>query len=418
MSAFAGYADIICTRYMAGIVKELTVIGLNSGTSMDGIDAAVFTFSCGDISKEQKAARPTINIKMLAGVVVPFETSFISQLGKTINRSESDLQSITLLNTALGEYFARAAIQGAKAAGISMSDIDLIGSHGQTIWHVPDPKSRWGVSTTGTLQLGEPAVIAARTGVTVVADFRVTDMAFGGQGAPLVAFADAVLFGGDGIATGIINIGGIANITIISATNGAAIMAFDTGPGNMIMDRACQVLFKQPFDQEGKIAAGGQVHLEWLDKLLADQPYFARQPPKTTGRELFGNTYADKLIDQGKALKLSDQDMLATLTALTAQSAALAYRNFCLPKEKIARLILAGGGAENAFLIGELQKRWPHDLKIHRHEEFGVSAKFKEALLFALLAYTTYIGIPNNVPACTGAARRVCLGKIIRPLFA
>jgi anhydro-N-acetylmuramic acid kinase len=316
-----------------------------------------------------------------------------------------------LLNTALGEAFADAALTIIKQAGMTPSEIDLIGSHGQTLWHVPDATDFWGTDTRGTLQLGESSVIWARTNIPVIADFRTADMAVGGQGAPLVSFADEVLFGGRGTACGVLNLGGIANITAINA-RGRAIMAFDTGPANMIIDRACSAFFDKEYDEDGMIARKGKIDEKWLSEIL-DQAYFKRQPPKTTGRELFGRPYADQLIRQAKARGLSGEDTVATLTALTAKSIANAYADFIESTVKLDEIVVGGGGADNSYLIELLKKYWSHEVKISRHEDFGISTKFKEALLFALLAYTTYFGVPNNVPVCTGASKRVCLGKLV-----
>jgi anhydro-N-acetylmuramic acid kinase len=195
-------------------------------------------------------------------------------------------------------------------------------------------------------------------------------------------------------------------------SHGGAIMAFDTGPGNMLMDRACELLLEKPYDENGENARLGRINNDWL-KDLSLHPYFQRTPPKTTGREQFGYAFADKEIDQARRRGLSPQDILTTLTALTASTISTAYKEFILPEAKIERLVVGGGGADNAYLLELLAQAFPHPVKISRHEEFGISTKFKEALLFALLAYTTYFGVPNNVPACTGASRRVCLGKIV-----
>lgn len=392
--------------------KSLTVIGLNSGTSMDGIDAAIFRIFFKSSPKSgANGSTPAIGAEFMRTALVPFDKTFVKKMQKVVVDGPADWREVTLLNTALGELFAEAAMKVTKEAGLSMGDIDLIGSHGQTLWHAPDASSFWGTSARGTLQLGEPAVIAARTNVSVVSDFRPADVAEGGQGAPLVPFADEVMFGQDGIASGVLNLGGIANITILSK-EGHAEYAFDTGPASMIMDRIAQKLFDCEYDKSGAIARSGKVDEKWLSELL-QHPYFLRQPPKTTGRELFGHHFADDFIAESKKRSLAKEDVMATATALTAQSIAQAYKSFVMPKIPISRLILGGGGADNDYLIEKLKEALPREIAILRHEDLGVSAKFKESFLFALLAFTTYFGIPNNVPACTGAKRRVCLGKLI-----
>lgn len=395
-------------------MKQLNVIGLNSGTSMDGIDAALFTISPlepGSADSGSNGHVPRLKIEAIDSILHPFDSTFAASLQKLVAGGGTTLEQICLLNTALGELFADAAQSLMQRA--AERKLDLIGSHGQTLWHAPARTDFWGVETAGTLQMGEPSIIAGRLGVPVVADFRGNDVAAGGQGAPLVAFADEVLFGKDGKPTAVLNIGGIANITILKST-GEAVMAFDTGPGNMMMDRAASVLFQRDFDGEGKIAAGGTIDEQWLSELL-NLAYFKADPPKTTGRELFGHNFADKCIAEGRKRDLNDADIMATFAALTAASIARAYERFVKDRHPVDRLILGGGGADNKFLVWQLEKNWPGKVQICRHEDVGVSTKFKEALLFALLAYTTYFGIPNNVPACTGASRRVCLGKLVRP---
>ncbi len=399
-------------------LKPLTVIGLNSGTSMDGVDAAMFRIipvrrpgSGGNGS----AATLRLEIEMQDSLLHGFEPGFKRKMQSLISGGSVSLEELSRLNVALGEVFAQATLALLRRTGMTRHEVDLIGSHGQTIWHAPAIKSFAGIPTRSTLQLGEPAIIAQRTGIPVVADFRVQDMAAGGQGAPLVAFADEVIFGGTGTPVGVLNIGGIANITVLNE-HGDAVMAFDTGPGNMLMDHAMSKLFGEEFDEGGAIADSAQPDEKWLTELLA-QPYFQVKPPKTTGRELFGTQYCNKLIDEGRKRGLSNEAIVSTFTSLTARSIADAYERFVLPVEKLTMVVLGGGGADNATLCKRLQKAWPHKLAAgwKRHEDFGMSTKYKEALLFALLAYTTHFGIPNNVPQCTGAGGRVCLGKIVRP---
>jgi anhydro-N-acetylmuramic acid kinase len=394
-------------------LRSLNVIGLNSGTSMDGIDAALFSI------KPRSQAHgiggdgsvPALDVELLASTLEEFPAEFRRGLQKLIASGDTSLQKVCLLNTALGEVFARACLKLIRS--VPQLDVHLIGSHGQTVWHAPNHTDLWSVSTTGTLQLGEPAILAARTGIPVVADFRPADMANGGQGAPLVSFADAVLFGSDKIPTAVLNIGGIANLTLIDG-KGVAVTAFDTGPGNMLIDRAMIRLYGEDFDRNGDTGKSGKVDAKLLERLFA-HPYFHQAPPKTTGRELFGDSYADDLIDQARESGISNADLVATLTALTARSIASGYSDFAMPHCRVDRLILGGGGADNAHLVELIKQYWPHPIKIMRHEDCGISTKFKESLLFALLAYTTYHGIPNSVPACTGAAKSVCLGKLSLP---
>lgn len=397
-------------------LKPLTVMGLNSGTSMDGVDAALFRFiplrPSGGSTGNGHAVPLRLDMEMIDSLLHPMDDKLRQEMQTIVSADSVTLDDVTRLNVAIGELFADAALALMKQANMTASEVNLIGSHGQTIWHAPTVKNFAGYQTQGTLQLGEPCVIAARTGIAVIGDFRTRDVANGGQGAPLVAFADEVLFGGEGECTGVLNIGGIANITVIDE-NGEAAMAFDTGPGNMLIDRTVEKLFDVKFDDGGKIAAVGKIDQDWLKEILKNE-YFARRPPKTTGRELFGFAFADKLMAEGNQRGLSKEDIVATVTALTAASVIDAYKRFVQPEFPLQKLVLGGGGADNVTLLKSLVEDWPHKLKLKRHEDYGVSSKFKESLLFALLAYTTHFGIPNNVPQCTGANARVCLGKICR----
>lgn len=392
-------------------LRPLKVIGLNSGTSMDGVDAALFQIApAGDA--EFASSRPNLSIEMLDHLLFEFEPSLRRKMKGIIGRGYATLEEICRLDAALGEQFAQAALQIIRRSTEGQVSVDLIGSHGQTIWHAPQQRTCGGISCSNTLQLGQTAIIAERTRVPVIGDFRVQDMAAGGQGAPLVCFADEILFGECQNGIGVLNIGGIANITVLDSGN--AVMAFDTGPGNMLIDRCCERLFDLEYDRGGKIAQQGNVDEAWLNDLLS-LPYFDALPPKTTGRELFGLDLADALIDRGLKRGLSNESILSTITALTPASIAQQYDRFISPTVQINKVVLGGGGAENEFIVEQLSRRWQHKLEIAKHEDYGISTKFKEALLFALLAYTSYFRIPNNVPLCTGASRRVCLGKLCPP---
>lgn len=397
---------------------------------MDGIDAGVYKIGPKtspdsalqqetDGTQESSSPSPRLQIETIHQALYPFDSQFQSKLKDLVNNPEPEgtsgstafsLDQLCRLDAALGEEFARAANLLMQEAG---TKADLIGSHGQTIWHAPAEKLFAGIPCRNTWQLGEAAVIAERTQIPVVSDFRVQDMAAGGQGAPLVAFADELIFGQEKEAVGILNLGGIANITVLSR-EGRAVMAFDSGPGNMIADRCAERLFKQPFDQGGKIAYSGSVDENWLAELM-NHPYFRMPPPKTTGREDFGISFADNLIHEAEKRGLSSESTMATLSALTGEALSFQYRSFILPEHEIRKLVLGGGGAENEFIKSQIRRRWPNELQILKHEDYGISTKFKEALLFALLAYTSHFRIPNNVPVCTGARRRLCLGKLCLP---
>ncbi|MBI4008062.1 MAG: anhydro-N-acetylmuramic acid kinase, partial [Planctomycetes bacterium] len=289
-----------------------------------------------------------------------------------------------------------------------------------TIYHIPDIppliKGDLGGLSRSTLQIGEPCVIAQETGVTTVADFRTRDIAAGGHGAPLVPYADFVLFRSDTYNRAIQNIGGIANVTFLpSACNLKDLIAFDTGPGNVIIDRITEIVTngKLKFDVDGKLATSGRINDALLDQLLS-HPYFSKQPPKTTGREDFGIQFSDKLYSEAKQPAsggLSDADILTTVTAFTARTIAESYKRFILSQYEITEVILSGGGSRNLFLV-ELLKGYLSPAKVRMVDEFGIPGNAKEAIAFAILANETISGNPNNVPSATGAREAVILGKI------
>jgi anhydro-N-acetylmuramic acid kinase len=308
------------------------------------------------------------------------------------------------MNFALGELFAEAALKVIAAADRSPSDIHLIGSHGQTIYHLPDADIR------STLQIGEPCVIAERTGIVTVADFRTRDVAAGGHGAPLIPYVDFILFSEPDRVRALHNIGGIANVTVVTPSF-EGVFGFDTGPGNSLIDEFVRIMTggASQFDSGGKLARSGSVDESLLEKLL-EHPYLALEPPKTTGREMFGEELAQKLFSATP--QEGHTDMLATLTAFTARSIRDAYDKFIFPKTGIDELILSGGGCRNGFLVESIRDLFG-SVPTFTSDEFGVPTDAKEALGFAVLANETICGAPSNVPAVTGASRPVVLGKII-----
>jgi anhydro-N-acetylmuramic acid kinase len=292
-----------------------------------------------------------------------------------------------------------------------MGSVDLIGSHGQTIYHLADDDGAAGFARS-TLQIGEPAVIAVRTGVTCVADFRVADIAAGGQGAPLVSIADFLLLRDARENRVVLNIGGIANLTVLPAASGMdGVRAFDIGPGNMLIDQAVAHLTggRRRFDDRGAVAAGAEVCrplLEWLKS----HPYFARRSPKTTGREAFGEAYFKTVMDAARGFGASGESTIATLTACTAETIAEAV------PLSIDRVIASGGGASNDALLARLRSTLATRSSppvVSLSDEFGMPADAKEAMSFALLAHRTVLGLPGNVPGATGARRPTVLGKIV-----
>ncbi|HON91665.1 MAG TPA: anhydro-N-acetylmuramic acid kinase [Sedimentisphaerales bacterium] len=393
--------------------KGLWVAGLMSGTSADGVDVAIV-----EIHGRK--------VRVLAFETFPYSASLRKSILALCNPEAARVDDICHFNHVLGEVFAEAVIRLCNKSGLPLDSIDLIGSHGQTIWHHPQGIRYEGEVIRSTLQIGEPCRIAQRTGITTVADFRPRDMAAGGEGAPLVPYADYVLFSDKKLCRTVQNIGGIANVTYLPVCENHGdcshscscghdahpeVLAFDTGPGNMVIDGLVRRMTKgrRHYDRGGAMAAKGMVH-EGLLKEMLRHPFLRRKPPKSTGREQFGQHYCEWLHGQARKRKLSPEDMIATATAFTASTIAAAYRKFlpAMPDE----MILCGGGSHNATLVSMLQSQLP-DVRIRTTDEFGISVDAKEAVSFAILAYATIQGIANNLPSVTGADEPVILGKIV-----
>lgn len=378
----------------------MLVIGLMSGTSADGIDAVLMSIS---------GAPPCLDWQLIKHIHQPFTAQLQSEILACYDPITSSSKSLCALNSELGVAFAHAALAVLEHSGITPPQIDLVGSHGQTVWHSPDDP------LPSTLQVGEPAYIAEATGITTIANFRPRDMSAGGQGAPLVAYVDALLFSHPDITRVCQNIGGIANLTYLPNNQllhkGAAQLAFDTGPGNTLLDFCAQLISggTQSCDLNGRIAQRGTVNQPLLETWLADEPYFKRKPPKTTGRELFSQAYCQRLIDQARERSLCDEDLFATLTALTAESIAGAYRDF-LP-EFPQEVIVSGGGTRNPTLMAMLAAALK-PAKVLVSDELGLPVEAKEAAAFAVLAYETWHNRPGNLPSATGARHPVVLGSI------
>ena len=372
----------------------MLVIGLMSGTSADGVDGVLVAFT---------GAPPRLKWELISHTYVPHTQVLRESIFAAFGRGDS--AHLCRLNVELGRVFGDAALQVIEDAGIKPEHVDLIGSHGQTIWHDPE--------FGATLQLGDPAVIAEMTGTHVVSDFRSRDMAVGGQGAPLVSYVDALLFHHPGRVRVLQNIGGIANLTYLPPTSDwppEGVLAFDTGPGNALMDYAANRATngEWTYDINGRLAAQGVVSKDLLNELLSE-PYFLKPPPKTTGREMFGESFGLQVWDRAVALNLKPEDLITTLTAFTAHSIAQAYHDFLpqFPDE----VILSGGGARNPVLLDMLRERLP-GVRLILSDELGVSVEGKEALAFAVLAYETWHRRPGNLPAVTGARHPVILGNI------
>lgn len=377
----------------------MIVLGLMSGTSADGTDVAVVEIS---------GRPPTLSWRLLCHLTVPHPPPLRAAILAGMRPETGTVDKLCALNIALGEQFAQAALNGIRAAGLSPSDVAVIGSHGQTVWHDPDGEF------AGTLQLGETAVIVERTGIPTIGNFRARDMATGGQGAPLVAYPDVLLLTHSTQTRAAQNIGGIGNVTFLPPHNRPemAPFAFDTGPGNVLLDNAISLATNgaMTYDRDGAVAAQGQVNLPLLDWLMS-LPYLHQKLPKTTGRELFTAAFTEEIWQRGAALNLSPPDIIATLTAYTAQTIAHAYQSF-LPASP-DEVIVSGGGASNPVLMGFLAR----DLapaRVMPSDAVGIPVAAKESLAFAILAYESWHGRPGNLSTATGANKQVVLGHLVK----
>lgn len=385
-------------------------VGLMSGTSLDGIDAA-----CCRITAAEDAVAFPYDVAVESFVTEPYPRALRSRLLTVCNEESGTVDEVCRLNVALGQRFAEAATRAMERAGVSPATVDVIGSHGQTVWHSGTPERLPGTATPhrSTLQIGDGSVIARETGVDTASDFRTADIAAGGHGAPLSPYLDATAFRDDTATRALQNIGGIGNCTLLpAAADRSQIQAFDTGPGNMVIDGVVEILTdgEQTYDIDGELAAAGTPDAELIARLM-DDSYFAEQPPKTTGREDFGHAYARRLVEAGKALSLSVEDLVATATALTAETIADAYDRFATPYPD--ELYVSGGGASNPTLMRMLSERV--SCPVADLSSLGVDPDAKEAALFALLGVARLDGVPGNVPAATGADAPVVMGKVSSP---
>ncbi len=385
--------------------KEMLVLGMMSGTSADGIDTAIVCIS---------GAPPALSAKFEAHHHVPYNPLVREAILRLANGAATTTAEISRLDFVLGEEFARAAIAACRSAGISVEKLDLIGSHGQTVFH-QGARARlvgaWRVAST--LQIGEANVIAERTGVPTIANFRSADIAAGGHGAPLVPFVDYLLYRDEQRGRVALNIGGIANVTVIPAGAGPSdVFAFDTGPGNMIVDALVQGMTRgrAKYDRGARIALGGRTIQDLLARMMRE-PYLRKRPPKTAGREQFGSAYVERLIGWGKRHHAEPADLVRTATVFTSLSIADAFRRLILPRADVDELIVAGGGARNPLMMAQLAASVP-GIEIIPSGRFGVPTDAKEAFAFAVLAYEAYHGRANNLPSATGASHPVVMGKL------
>ena len=384
--------------------NSMLVLGLMSGTSADGIDVALARIS---------GAPPHLDAKLLGHTSSTFPPALRKEILRIAEQHPISAGELSQLNFRLGEVFADAALAACRKFHVSPKRIALIGSHGQTIFHQGKPVPYLGRPTASTLQIGEPSVIAARTGITTVGDFRPADMALGGQGAPLVPYADYLLYRHEKLGRVSLNLGGIANITVIPpAAKPEQILAFDTGPANMLIDALISHFThgRQRFDKEARIGQTGRSLPALLDQMMRD-PYLKLAPPKSTGREYYGHSYVKKLLALGKERGAKPADLIRAATIFTALSVVDALNRFVLPKTKIHQLIVSGGGAKNPLVVAQLAAALGK-VEIIPSSRLGIPGDAKEAFAFALLAYETFHRRPSNLPSATGAHAPAILGKI------
>ena len=404
--------------------KPMFVLGMMSGTSADGIDAALVKIS---------GAAPHLNIKLLGHVKQNFPPSVRNEILRVAEQKPLAPSEFSQLHARLGKLYTDAALSACKKLAISPRRVDLIGNHGQTIFHRGAPVDFLGAMTASTLQIGDSSIIAALSGITTIGDFRSADIALGGQGAPLVPYVDYLLWREANLGRVALNIGGIANLTVIPANaNPSEVFAFDTGPGNMLIDALVSRFTHNHsrFDEGARIALRGKLVPQLLEQLMQD-PYLERKPPKSTGREYFGAAYVEKVRSLGRRYRAKPNDLIRTATIFTSLSIVDALHRFVLPKAKIHQLIVSGGGFNNPLLIGQLAALLGSSQAGARHPvpsspgtkavpgievlssgSFGIPVDAKEALAFAVLAYETFHQRPSNLPSATGARGPAILGKI------
>jgi anhydro-N-acetylmuramic acid kinase len=405
----------------------MLVLGLMSGTSADGIDVALARIS---------GAPPRLNARLLSHTAFKFPPALRKEILRVAEQQPISAGELSQLNFRLGHVYADAALAACKKFKIAPRRIDLIGNHGQTIFHQGQPVPYCGRPTASTLQIGEPAIIAARTGITTVADFRPADIALGGQGAPLVPFADYPLYRHPELGRVSLNIGGIANVTVIPASaHPDQVFAFDTGPGNMLIDALVQQFThgRRRFDKNAGLASQGRSIPALVDDLMRD-PYLRLAPPKSTGREYYGAAFLAKVLALGGRHRAKPDDLIRAATIFTALSVVDALHRFVVPKTRIHQLIVSGGGAQNPLILAQISAalgapltptvissaagnlssltRYSHPIEILLSSQLGVPEHAKEAFAFAILAYETFHRRPANLPSATGARGPAILGKI------
>lgn len=393
--------------------KSLVVAGVMSGTSADGVDVALCRIG------QPSTSNGTPRVKLIGAAEFRYPKALRSAVLSAMDAKATSVAEMSRLNWRLGEVYANAVANSAEQFGVK---VGLVGCHGQTIYHQSVASKYPGSSVRCTWQIGEASVIAEKLRIPVVSDFRPADLAAGGQGAPLVSMLDYVMFRSDKVSRVLQNLGGIANMTAIPAGGSVEnVQAFDSGPSNMVIDACMTRLFGKAFDRDGIVARRGKTMRQVVDRFLRE-PYFSAPPPKSCGREEFGEAFVDRFVTMCRKANASDAEIIATATALTSESILDSYRRFVwphlgqmAPMARGVEYVVAGGGARNATLMALLRGGLePFGVRVRATDELGVPAQAKEGVAFALLAWLTWNGLPGNVPSATGAARPVVLGKVTR----
>ncbi len=382
----------------------MLVLGMMSGTSADGIDVALARIS---------GAPPSLKVKLLGHTSMPFPPDVRAEILHVAEQKPITVGRLSQLNFHLGAIYADAALKACKKFRIAPRRINLLGNHGQTVFHQSWAVHLLGNACASTLQIGDASVIAACTGITTVSDFRPADVAVGGQGAPLVPYVDYLLYRHPKIDRVSLNLGGIANITVLpAAAKPSRILGFDTGPANILIDALVSHFTRgrQRFDKDARLALKGRTIPEFLGELMRD-PYLRLMPPKSTGREYYGQSYVRRVLALGRRYHAKPNDLIRAATLFTALSVADAMNRVVLPKTKVQQLIVSGGGAYNPLILAQIAALLP-GIEIVPSSYFGIPEDAKEALAFALLAYETFHQRPSNLPSATGARGPAILGKI------
>jgi anhydro-N-acetylmuramic acid kinase len=385
--------------------KTKNVIGLMSGTSLDGVDAVLTQITGNGVDTK---------IKQLGFITYPFPKEMKKLILRNAELNGGNVTDICKLNFLVARVYVDAIKKLCQENKLPLRKIDLIGSHGQTIHHLPKKEKLFDYDTSSTLQIGDPSVIAKLTGILTIGDFRVADVALGGEGAPLVPYFDYIVFHSNKKNRALLNIGGISNITVLDKKGKVDdVIAFDTGPGNMLIDYLTKKYFDKDYDKDGKIARRGKIITELFNYLKQNDFFIERRPPKSTGREYYGKEFLSSLIKKFK--KISHEDIIRTVTLFTAYGIYRNYEKFVKKETEISELFISGGGARNLKLVDDLKNYFGKKVKVKNVESLGISSDAKEAICFAVLANETISENETNIPRVTGASRKTILGKICLP---